>query len=56
MIIRHAADCCCPLCRKADEIIAARGKRRARNGEPSIDYYVTDPSGTAHVWVPVIAD
>ncbi len=52
-IIRHDADCRCALCRKVDEIIEREGKRRAAPGEPSEDYYVTDPQGVTAVWVPV---
>lgn len=54
-IIRHAPACNCALCRKVDELIAAQGKRRALPGEPSEDYYVTDPAGVAAVWVPVFS-
>ena len=52
-IIRHTAICRCALCCKVDEIIGAEGKRRALPGEPSADYFVTDPAGKVHVWVPV---
>jgi|HubBroStandDraft_2_1064218.scaffolds.fasta_scaffold171324_1 hypothetical protein len=53
-IIRHEATCRCALCRKVDEIIGREGKCRALPGEPSADYFVTDPTGATYVWVPVL--
>lgn len=55
-IIRHGATCSCALCRKVDEIIGLQGKRRALPGEPTVDYFVTDPTSAVAVWVPVFAD
>jgi hypothetical protein len=54
-IIRHEASCRCALCRKVDEIIGLEGKRRALPGEPTEDYFVTDPQGLSAVWVPVFS-
>jgi len=54
-IIRHLATCRCALCQKVDELIGKEGKRRALPGEPSEDYFVTDPWGAVAVWVPVFS-